>query len=90
MSNKKLIVKTIEQPNKKLSFKFVGIEKSSNIDYEELNRILEKYFNYNTKTDDIYQIISWIRTILKDFNEEYLILEIANENNTNNNDNNLS
>ena len=79
MFKKKIIVKTIEQPNKKLSFRFIGTENNSNIDYEELNRILEKYFNYNTKTDDIYQIISWIRTILKDFDEEYLILEIANE-----------
>lgn len=79
MTNKKTFTKKIEQPNKSLYFKFIGNEINQNIDYQELNRTLDKYFNTSTKTYDIYQIISWIRTILKDFNEEYLILEIANE-----------
>lgn len=57
-----------------LEFTFRGIEKKENIDIEELSNLLDRCVRKIDNIRDVKKIILWIRTILKDFEENSLQL----------------
>ena len=71
MSNKKIIEKSIEKPNINFYFKFIGKEKTK-IDYEKILINIDNCFKKQKLYNNMPQNITWIRTLLSDFDEEYL------------------
>lgn len=67
--------------NSHMSFRFVGYEKIANTDPCEKQKLINKCFDkinafnsYNIK-----KCVTWVRTILRDYNEEYLQVIISNK-----------
>jgi len=71
MTNKKEFEKTIQTNSINFRFKFIGTEKN-NIDYDKLLRNIDNCFNSSRSYDNMSQNIAWIRTLLNNFDEEYL------------------
>jgi len=77
----KEIKKIIINNNSKLEFKFVGTEIKENIDYKELERLMDVCGEKLVLHHNIIKCVSWIRTILKDFDESYLEIKLIYEKN---------
>ena len=76
MSNKKIIEKSIEKPNINFYFKFIGKEKTK-IDYEKILINIDNCFKKQKLYNNMPQNITWIRTLLSDFDEEYLEVNLS-------------
>lgn len=79
----KKYTKTYNLNNEILIFTYIGEEKSSkNIDEEKINQLLDRCFlntNYHLNFVSLKEVISWIRTILRDYDETYLSVYAINE-----------
>ena len=67
--------KEFKKATKTFKFVFVGSETKENIDYEKLDNLLDNCFTNFYNSYGVVNNISWIRTILRDFEETYLKIE---------------
>lgn len=72
MSNEKInFNKTKEYNNgEKFSFRFEGLNSNQYIDEEKINNLIDKFINEKTFHSDMLRNVSFLRTILKDFDEK--------------------
>lgn len=75
----KEFIKRRNKDNKYISLSFRGIELSENIDYDNINNILNKKLNKLIDSNDLYHIVLCIRNIFKDFNEIFLEIRYDNK-----------
>lgn len=69
--------RTYMKNNKMIKIVFCGNEKNNSINKEKIEETLDKCFlNFNYK-EDFETIISWIRTIFRDFDEKYLEVKLS-------------
>ncbi len=71
--------KNITENEKKFALRFEGIESSSNIDKEKINKLLDNFVNSKSHTNMIRNV-AFIRTILKEFEEKLLVVEYSDKN----------
>lgn len=80
VTNKRVFERNFKNNNSILLFEFSGNEKKDNIDYKRINKLLDDCFNHLKSYKDLERNVSWIRTILKDFDEESLtVLTICDD-----------
>ena len=63
----------------KFTLRFEGIESSSNIDKEKINKLLDNFVNSKSHTN-MLRNVAFIRTILKEFEEKLLVVEYSDNN----------
>ena len=78
MHNEKTFTKTIKETNNYFYFKFLGNPKRENINYVKITRLINNCFNESKNHNDMIRNVTWIRTILADFDEEYLEIQVIN------------
>ena len=59
-------------------FKFEGIISNQDVENEKVNRLIDSFVNEQTYHKDMLRNVSFIRTMLKDFKEELLVVEYTN------------
>lgn len=72
---KKYIDKQYVQKYSLIKFTLYGEEVCEDINYDELDRLLDSAFNNMTNYEDMAKNVSWIRTIFKDLKEISLTIE---------------
>lgn len=83
MDTERTFTREVKTPNITINFKFKGIPKKENIDYDLIEDLLNNYFNPSVLTDDVVKNIICIRTILDDFDEKYFSIHINSTKPTN-------
>lgn len=73
---RKQIEKQYIKRNSLISFTLDGDEICENINYDELEHLLDATFQNMKSYEDMPRNVSWIRTILKDLKEKNLIIEV--------------
>ena len=79
MEEKYIISETYVKENESLYFKFVGKETKGEKYEMQTSALLDSVFNKVKTYQDIRRTVLWLRTILKDYKEEYLKVTIQNK-----------
>ena len=61
MDTEKTFTREVKTPTININFKFKGIPKKENIDYDLIEDLLNNYFNPSVLTDDVVKNIICIR-----------------------------
>lgn len=75
-----LFEKTISTLKGTLRYYYNGTPKKEGVDNDKTKKLLDKIFNNNCFGNDIKRIVTYLRTILIDYEEEYLFVETRTEN----------
>lgn len=68
--------KQVKVDNTMLHFEFYGTPKEDNIDVTRINNIIDNIFNTKDFDTNIEQIIYYIRIILSQYDEKFLLVEV--------------
>lgn len=68
----------IENDNGTINVNFIGIPLKEDIDIEEKRKFLSNLFNHDRLNSDIIRVIQYLRTVLRDFDEKTLNIELYN------------
>ena len=68
----------IENDNGTINVNFIGIPLKEDIDIEEKRKFLSNLFNRDRLNSDIIRVIQYLRTVLRDFDEKTLNIELYN------------
>lgn len=71
-SSEKIFVKD----GKYLNFEFVGTKQSNDVNYEKLDLLIDNVFEYKSYDQNIEKLIWSIRSIFKNFKEEFLKIHL--------------
>lgn len=65
----------------KFGFRFEGQSSNQNIDEEKINKLIDNFINEKNFHRDMLRNVSFLRTMLKDFEEKLLVVEYNDTNN---------
>lgn len=68
----------IENDNGTINVNFIGISLKEDIDVEKKRKFLSNLFNRDRLNSDIIRVIQYLRTVLRDFDEKTLNIELYN------------
>lgn len=65
----------------KFGFRFEGLVTKQNIDKEKISKLIDNFVNDKNYHKDMVRNVSFLRTLLKDFEEKLLVVEYSDTNN---------